>query len=55
MRDINILTNYRDQLYAAMCLSVFNSVEKILRWGLIRRESIPLLIQIPAFGPGGDE
>jgi len=35
VRDINVLTDYRDQLYAAVCLSVINSIEKILRCGWV--------------------
>ncbi|KAI8472414.1 MAG: hypothetical protein J3K34DRAFT_519751 [Monoraphidium minutum] len=35
VRDINILSNYRDQLYAAVCFSVINSLEKILRLSMI--------------------
>ena len=31
IRDINLLTDYRDQLYGAVCLSVVNSLEKFLR------------------------
>jgi hypothetical protein len=32
IRDIKILSDYRSQLYAAVCLSVINSLEKILRF-----------------------
>ena len=30
-RDINILHSYMDQLYAAVCFSVLNTLEKVLR------------------------
>jgi hypothetical protein len=28
-RDLDILTDWQDQLYAAVCFSVINSVEKV--------------------------
>lgn len=49
MRDLRLLTSYQDQLYAAVCFSVINTVEKVFRYSLVdpwmheRGDGFPLL------------
>jgi hypothetical protein len=35
-RDLKLLTSWQDQLYAAVCFSVINSVEKVSTRGSMR-------------------
>jgi hypothetical protein len=35
VRDLNVLTSYSDQLYAAVCFTVINSIEKVLRLSVV--------------------
>jgi hypothetical protein len=34
--SLDVLHSYKDQLYGAVCFSVINSIEKILRMSLVR-------------------
>lgn len=35
VKDFHLLTSYHDQLYAALCFTVINSIEKVLRFSVV--------------------
>lgn len=49
MKHLELLSSYQDQLYAALCFSVINSIEKVLRMSLVdpwlheKRDGFPIL------------
>lgn len=50
IKDLNLLQSYEDQLYGAVCFSVINALEKILRMSLVRLEvhgRLPVHVHAP--------